>query len=240
MSRRTTDTFFKGRIKVKQNPGGYRFSIDAVLLANYANPRPGSRVIDLGTGCGIIPMILTYRVPKIKIYGVEVQDELAGIAVLNAKENNMDDNIDIFCMDMKELKCDMFSGPVDMVICNPPYRKVKSGRINPDPQRAVARHEIKATLSDVVETAGRLLRIAGKFIAVYPAERLTDMLVQMRCAGIEPKSLRTIHSGYNKEAKLILIEGSKGGRTGIKIARPLTIYYDDGSYTDEVKQMFLP
>ena len=233
----TTDTFFNGRIRVKQNRSGYRFSIDAVLLAGQANPHPGDTVLDLGTGCGIIPLILTQHNPNIKVYGVEVQEELAKIAAVNVKENRMEDQITILCQDMKELKHDMISGPADLVVSNPPYRQAESGRINPDQQRAIARHEIKATLYDVVETARRMLRISGRFISVYPAERMTDILAQMRLSSIEPKFLRMIHSGWDTEAKLILVEGIKGGRAGIKIGPPLIIYSKDGSYTDEVRKL---
>ncbi len=236
----TTDTFFNGRIQIKQNRYGYRFSIDAVLLAYYARPRPGDKVLDLGTGCGIIPLILAYRNPKIQIHGIEVQEELAALAALNVKENCMDGCITIQCRDMKALQQGMISGPVDLVVSNPPYRKPESGRINPDLQRAVARHEIKVSLYDVVETARRMLRISGRFVTIYLAERMTDILTQMRSSDIEPKFLRMIHSGRNTEAKLILVEGVKGGRPGTKIGPPLIIYREDGSYTDEVEKMFQP
>jgi len=233
----TTDTFYNGRIQVKQNKSGYRFSIDAVLLASHAFPREGDKVLDLGTGCGIIPLMLAYRNPTIKIYGVELQEPLAEIASLNIKDNNMEDRVTILCLDMKGLKQDMISGPADLIVCNPPYRKAESGRINPDEQRAVARHEIKVTLYDVIETARRMLHASGKFITIYPAERLVDIISQMRSAGIEPKFFRMIYSKIDTEAKLILLEGIKGGRPGIKIGPPLIIYRKDGSYTDEVEKM---
>ncbi|MBW2569421.1 MAG: tRNA1(Val) (adenine(37)-N6)-methyltransferase [Deltaproteobacteria bacterium] len=233
----TTDTFYNGRIQVKQNKSGYRFSIDAVLLASHACPREDDKVLDLGTGCGIIPLMLAYRNPKIKIYGVELQKALAEIAVINIKDNNMEDRVTILCLDIKDLKQDMVSGPVDLVVCNPPYRKVKSGRMNPDEQRAVARHEIKVTLYDVIETSCRMLHTSGKFITIYPAERLVDIISQMRSAGIEPKFFRMVYSKREAEAKLILLEGVKGGRPGIKIGPPLIIYHKDGSYTDELEKM---
>lgn len=236
----TIDTFFNGRIKVKQHRSGYRFSIDAVLMAGHAKPRPEGTVLDLGTGCGIIPMILAYRHATIKVYGIEVQPQLAELAALNVAENNMGDRISILCMDMKTLQPDVISGPVDLVISNPPFRKAESGRINPNRQRAIARHEIKATLFDVVESARRMLPLAGRFITIYPAERITDILSQMRSADIEPKFLRMIHSGANTAAKLILVAGSKGGRPGVKIGPPLIIYKEDGSYTEDVQQMFMP
>jgi len=236
----TADSFFNGRIQIKQHRSGYRFSIDAVLLAAHARPGPEDTVLDLGTGCGIIPMILAYRNPGIDVYGIEVQTDLADIAALNITENGLNDQITVLCMDMKALNLEMTSGPVDLVVSNPPFRKAESGRINPNRQRAVARHEIKATLYDVVETGRRMLRTGGRFVIIYLAERMTDILTQMRKAGIEPKSIRTIHSGIETVAKLVLVEGKKGGRAGIKIGPPLIIYRKNGAYTDEVEKMFMP
>ena len=238
MQKYTTDTFFNGQIQVKQFPCGYRFSIDAVLLAYHANPCPGEKILDLGTGCGIIPLIIGHRNPELSIHAVEVQPDLADLAALNVKENQMQDRILIRCQDMKTLKPDDIGGPVDLVICNPPYHRLNSGRINPVQQKALARHEIKATLFDVVRTARRLLRTAGRFVTIYAAERLTDLIPQMRSDHIEPKLLQIIHSAWNIEAKLVLVEGIKGGRPGLKIAPPLVIYDEYGNYTDEVNLMF--
>jgi tRNA1(Val) A37 N6-methylase TrmN6 len=236
----TTDSFFNGCIQVQQNRSGYRFSIDAVLLAWHADPNSNDTILDLGTGCGIIPMILAYRNPEVKIYGIEVQTELADIANLNITKNGMEDQITIFCRDMKTLKHEDTSGPVDLAVSNPPFRKSKSGRINPNQQRAIARHEIKTTLYDVVETARRMLKTSGRFVMVYPAGRMTDILTQMRASGIEPKSIRMVHSGKNTEAKMILVEGKKGGRSGLKIGSPLIIYQENGSYSDEIEKIFKP
>jgi tRNA1Val (adenine37-N6)-methyltransferase len=236
----TTDSLFNGRIRVKQQGSGYRFSLDAVLLAQYASPGPDHTVLDLGTGCGIIPLILAYRYPKIKVYGVEVQTELADIATINIAENHMEDRIAIYCKDLKRLKQDMTSGPVDLVVTNPPYRKVESGKLNPDQQRAIAKHELRTTLFDVVDTARRMLRTSGRLVIIYPAERMVDMILQMRSAGIEPKYIRMIHSSRQVNAKLILVEGKKGGRHGITISPPLTIYRKNGVYSSEVQAMFMP
>jgi tRNA1Val (adenine37-N6)-methyltransferase len=236
----TTGTFFDGKIRVHQENRGYRFSIDAVLLAYHAVPRFGDKVLDLGTGCGIMPLIMAYRHPSITIYGAEVQEGLAELAILNVKANRMDDRIFILCSDMKLLKPRMTLGPVDLIVCNPPYRRSGSGRTNPDEQRAVARHELTITLADVVRTARRMLRARGRFLTIYTAARLTDLLFRMRTDGVEPKTMRTIHSRPGKEAKFIVVEGVKDGRPGLKIAQPLTVYTEHGDYTDEAKRMFEP
>jgi tRNA1Val (adenine37-N6)-methyltransferase len=236
----TTDTFFNGRIRVKQYRAGYRFSIDAVLLACFVKPRSGERIVDLGAGCGIIPLILSFHHPDIKVCGIEVQKELADLAVVNVRENQMEHQIKILCEDMKRVRDFMISGPADIVVSNPPFRKSNSGRINPNRQRAEARHEIRTTLSDVVQTACRLLRSFGRFVMIYSAERMTDVVAQMRSGGIEPKMLRTVHSHAHSEATLVLFDGIKGGRPGVKISAPLVIYQENGNYTEEVQKMFLP
>jgi tRNA1Val (adenine37-N6)-methyltransferase len=208
------------------------------LLAHYAGLRASQTVLDLGTGCGIIPLILAWRNPKLRIYGIEIQTQLAEIASCNVKENNMQDRIHIFCTDMKTLRQNAIAENIDTVVSNPPYRKICSGRINPASQKAIARHEIKATLSDVTETAKRMLAISGRFIVIYPAERTAELLMQMRQSQVEPKILRPIYSFADTKAELVLAEGIRGGHPGMKIAPPLLIYEKDGSYSPEVKEMF--
>ena len=238
MTSYTTDTFFNGQIQVKQNRAGYRFSIDAVLLAYQAAPRSGDTVIDLGTGCGIISLIMAYRNPDITVYAVELQEELTQLAISNVTNNHLQDHITVLGTDMKMIKPDMTAGPVDLVVCNPPYHRAGAGRINPDNQRAVARHELKANLQDVIATVRRTLKTAGRFVTIYAAERAADILCQMRTDNIEPKFIRTIHSDRRSEAKLILVEGINDGNPGLKIAPPLIVYDDNGKYTEEVLRMF--
>jgi tRNA1Val (adenine37-N6)-methyltransferase len=240
MASYTTDTFFNGRIQVKQDRGGYRFSIDAILLASQAAPRSEDKVVDLGTGCGIISLILAYRHPGSTIYAVEVQDELARLADANVKDNQLQDRISVLATDMKSLMPEMTAGPVDLVVCNPPYRRPNSGRINPNQQRAIARHELKADLQDVIACTRLILKTAGRFLTIYTAERTADILCQMRTDGLEPKYIRTIHSDAHSEAKLVLVEATKGGKPGLKIAPPLILYQENGDYTDEVQRMFEP
>ncbi len=236
----TTDTFFNGRVNVSQGKSGYRFSIDAPLLAWHTSPSPGDKILDIGTGCGIVPLIITFRHPETEIFGIELQKELAEIAVQNITDNNMGDRVRIICDDIKNINQDTVSGPCDLIVSNPPYRKTQTGRINPDSQKAVARHEISITMQEVIETGRRLLRTMGKIVTIYPAERLTDVLTQMRAAGIEPKSLRMIHSFEGKEAKLFILESVNRGKPGMTVAPPLVIYKEQDVYSDEVEMMFQP
>jgi tRNA1Val (adenine37-N6)-methyltransferase len=236
----TTDTFFNGRIKVYQSRTGYRFSIDAVLLAAYADPQPGDRVLDLGTGCGVIPLILAVRFPIIELLGVELQEDLLELARRNVTANDLQNRIRIVPGDFKTLQSRDVGGIVDIVVSNPPYRKIDAGRMNPDSQRAVARHEIEANLSDLMGSVRRTLKKGGKLFVIYPTDRLTDLMVEMRNGGIEPKRIRMVHGLEGAEAKLALVSGTMGGRPGLKVDPPLTIYAAGGSYTEEVASFFEP
>ena len=157
----TRDSFFDGRIRLAQPRRGYRYSIDAVILANGVNPKPGQTLVDLGTGCGIIPLILAFRCPAIRIWGIELQASLAAVAEENIRENHLASTVTIVCADMRAVAPESIGAPVDIVVSNPPYRRGRSGRINPDEQRALARHEIAVTLPDLTRISRRLLRNRG-------------------------------------------------------------------------------
>ncbi len=240
MKHLSSDTFFNGRITVKQDVKGYRFSIDAAILAWHSNPVHGDKIVDLGTGCGIVPLILAFRHPETEIIGIEIQEKLADLASSNVIDNSMENRVRIVCKDMTLLDQKGINGPCDLIVTNPPYRKAESGRINPDTQKAVARHEIYITLSEIVETARRLLRTGGRFVAIYSSERLTELMIQMHNSGIEPKSLRMIHAYWEKEAKLFVIEGIHRGNQGLTVLPPLVVYKKQNVYTDEVEKMFEP
>lgn len=240
MQATTTDTFFNGLLTVMQPRDGYRYSIDAVLLAGSIELRGRQTVYDLGTGVGIIPLILAHRYAEARFHGVELQAELARMAAGNAEKNAMSGRISIVHSDMRNYRLPHGEGPADWVVANPPYRKIRSGRINPEGQRAVARHEIKVRLPDVIATAKRLLKVGGRFATVYPCERLVDVVTHMRSAGIEPKALRLVHSDCGSEARLVLVKGKKGGRPGIKVGKPLYIYRRSGGYTDEMQALYAP
>ncbi len=236
----TLDTFFNGRLKILQEETGYRFSVDAVLLAHHAGPKADDRILDLGTGCGIIPLILGFRHPHIRGFGVEIQKSLAGIARKNMQENGMEDRMRILCMDMRELDQIHTGGPVDLVVSNPPFRKARSGRINPDSRRAIARHEIAVTLPEVVAAGARMLRPKGRFVTVVPAERTADVLGLMDASGLAPKRLRMVHSSRDTEAKLVVAEGVKGVHEGVRVAPPLILYGQNGRYTEDAAALFTP
>ena len=237
MSRLTCNAFFNGCLKINQDQSGYRFSIDAVIAAAAVQPKAGDLVLDLGTGCGIIPLILAFRYPDIRICGIEIQADLAGLSRMNVAANHQQDRIVILQADIRDLTPHMVGGVADWIVSNPPYRKARSGRVNPNAQRALARHEINISLKELIESAMRLLRTGGRFLTIYAAERAAELIHEMRLNGIEPKWLQSIHSQAETNAKMVLVQGKKGGRPGLQIAAPLVIYDPEGDYTQAVQAM---
>jgi len=234
----TLDTLFAGRLKIFQKKSGYRFAIDALLLAHFSKPRPADRIIELGTGCGVIPLILTLQQKGAKVIGVEIQPSLADLARKNADLNHLSSRLEIWEKDLKDLIGGNQGGQFDLVISNPPYRKVGSGRINPLLEKAVARHEIKATLKDVLEAAHYLLKIKGRLTVIYPAGRAVDLIQEMRQLHLEPKKLQFVHSHLNDEACLVLAEAVKGGMVQAKVLPPFILYRSKGRYTPQAQALF--
>ncbi len=220
------DDFLDGRLKVIQFRRGYRFSIDAVLLAQFVSIKRNDVVVDLGTGCGIIPMVLLLTEPVGHVFALEIQPELAEQAVRNARLNGFKREVQVILGDLKAPP--LAPSSADVVICNPPYRPKNSGRINPDPQKAIARHEVLSSLNDILDAAAKTLRAKGRFAMIYPAARLADLLIKMRGFNLEPKRLRVVYPSMRSDAKLALIEASLGGRAGLKILPPLL---DQGDFS---------
>jgi tRNA1Val (adenine37-N6)-methyltransferase len=234
----THDTFLNGRLTIRQLKSGYRFSIDSVILANLARLRADERVLDIGAGCGIISLILACRYPDIRIYGVEIQPDMAAVASGNIAENKLENRVFIINRDIRTVAPEDICGCVDVVVCNPPHFEANSGRVNPDPGVAIARHEIKMTLDDLICAARRLLEPNGRLVVFYPAGRTADIICQMRGAGIEPKKAVMIFSKPGENAIRIMVEGVKGGRRGMTWGAPLYIYTDAGRYSMAVQHMF--
>jgi tRNA1Val (adenine37-N6)-methyltransferase len=217
------DEFMDGRLKLIQSKTGYRFSIDAILLSQFVTIKRGDRIVDLGTGCGIIPLILLLTKPVGHTFGLEIQKDLADQAARNTVLNGYENRMGVILGDIKHPP--FAPSSADVVTCNPPYRPKNSGRINPDLQRAIARHEMLASLDDVLNAATRTLRAKGRLAMIYPAVRLVEVLVRMRGFNLEPKRIRIVYPGMESEAKLALIEASLGGRRGLKVLPPL---FDQG------------
>jgi tRNA1Val (adenine37-N6)-methyltransferase len=213
------DQFLEGRLKLIQSRDGYRFSIDAVLLSEFVTIRPEDVVVDIGTGCGVILLILLLTKPAGYAFGLEIQEALASQARRNAVLNGFEDKMGIILGDIKNPP--MAKQIADVVICNPPYRNAESGRINPDQRRAIARHEILASIDDILRAARNLLRKKGRLAMIYPSIRLVDILLRMRRFELEPKKVRINYPGLQSGARLALIEAVLGGKPGLEIRPPL-------------------
>jgi len=236
----TVDTFFNNQIKIIQPETGYRYSMDPVILAAQVIPFPGCKIIDIGCGCGIIPLILGFRYKNIHITGVEIQPELAEMARKNIAENQMSHQIQILHQDIKATRPSDFKGPADIVVANPPYKKKGTGRLNPDSQKAVARHEITLDMAHFFSSAFTLLKPHGQFLFIYPADRLSDLIKGLEPCNFRLDWIRFIHTKNNNNAKLILVSARKGGPGQGTVRPPLYLYGTDNNQTNEYKAMFKP
>ncbi|MBI4496184.1 MAG: tRNA1(Val) (adenine(37)-N6)-methyltransferase [Deltaproteobacteria bacterium] len=234
----TLDALFGGRLQVVQRKDGYRFSIDALLLAHFVGPHPGDRVIDLGTGCGIIPLILAFRRKVQRIVALEIQPPLAELARRNAALNRFCRRISVWERDLKELGKGREAGTFDWAISNPPYRRLGAGRVNPRAEKALARHEIGATLGDILRAARDLLREKGRLALVYPASRGGELLGILGNFGLEPKRLQFVHSREGGNARLLLLEAAKGGGAQLQVLPPFILLGPSGEYTPAAENLF--
>lgn len=213
------DHFMEGRLKLIQSRDGYRFSIDAVLLSEFVTVKPGDLVIDLGTGCGIILLILLLTRPVGHAFGLDIQEELADQAARNARLNGLHERMDVILGDIANPP--FARKKADVVICNPPYRPLRGGRINPDRRKAIARHEILASIDNTLMAARHLLKNKGRLTMIYPSVRLADVAVKMRRFNLEPKKICIIYPSMKSNARLALIEAWMDGRPGLEILPPL-------------------
>jgi tRNA1Val (adenine37-N6)-methyltransferase len=233
----TFDTLFGGKLKFIQDRRGYRFSLDAVLLAAFVNARGVELVADLGTGNGVIPIILAHKNPRVKITGFELQPALVERARRGVDENGFAERIQILHCDIRRIRSLSRPETFDSVVCNPPYRRASSGRVSPNPEKQLARHEFAGDLKDFLSAGSFLLRLKGSFAIVYLAQRTAELLASLRDLRLEPKRVRTVHSRLGSNASLVLVEAVKGGRAGVEIAPALIVYDDEKNYTPEVAAM---
>ena len=231
----TINEFFHGRLRVLQKEKVYRFSIDSLLLADFVTLKRGDRVVDLGTGSGIIALILALRFPATIIAEVEIQKELADMAERSVALNGLVDRVTVYTGDVKKIRNLLESQSFDVAVFNPPYRKLNSGRVNPNGERAIARHEVKGTIDNFLSAARYLLKDGGRVYLVYPATRSVQLIARMRKNEIEPKRLRIVHSNETSGGVFVLAEGVKGAGEEAQILPPLFIYREDGCYTEEVE-----
>ncbi|RYL88170.1 tRNA1(Val) (adenine(37)-N6)-methyltransferase [Sporolactobacillus sp. THM7-4] len=229
------DYLFNTDLKIIQSSDLFPFSLDSVLLARFVHvPIQKGRLVDLCTGNGVIPFLLTGRT-KGRITGVEIQPQVCDLAKRGAAINHLEDRVSFICGDAKDLPERLGRNSCDVVTCNPPYFNQQQARdLKQNKSIAIARHEILITLNDVVETAGKLLRQNGKFAMVHRPERLVEILADMRSCGMEPKRLQFVHPRREMAANMVLVEGTKGGKPGLTVLPPIAVYGADGHYTEDV------
>lgn len=224
--------------RIIQNSMEFRYGMDAVLLAWYAEKKIKKQVkiLDFGTGTGIIPILLAAQEKDYHIDAIEIQEYYGDLAKRNVQLNHLDDYIKVFLADIKHLPREIERNSYDVVVSNPPY--MKGGLINAVKSNAIARHEIALSLEELVVSSKEVLKDKGKLILIHRAHRLVDIFYNMRIHSIEPKSMQLISPKKSKEANLVLIEGIKNGKPQLTIEKPLTIYSDDGSYSQSIMEIY--
>ena len=230
---------YKNR-KIFQDTDCFSFSLDSIMLANFVTIRlKDKKIVDLGCGNGVIPLIMSLRCDK-KIIGVELQSKLADMAKRSVDYNNLNDFIEIINCNMKDYVSDETFESLDLITCNPPYFKVNDKNyFNDNIEKVIARHEVEITLSELMVIVKKLLKNNGNFAIVHRTDRLIEILSEFRKNNIEPKRVRFVHEKSNKESTLVLIEGQKNGKVGLKVENPFILYNEDGSETEEYKRLLV-
>jgi len=231
----TRDAIFDGRITLVQPRTGYRFGLDSLLLADFAQVGSDQTVVDLGTGVGVIALALARRMGRGRVLAVEVQPRLAECARINAAENACGSLVQVLAMDWVDLTPNHCPGPVDLVVSNPPYRALGTGRVNPDQEEAGARHEIHGSAATVAQTAAGILKAGGRLAVIYPAARLIGLVNDLKAAGFEPKRLRLVHSRPGEKARLAMVEAGLGGGEELEVLPPMFVNQKEREYSAEVR-----
>lgn len=222
------------RLNLTQSPHGYRFSLDAFLLADFVSHKATGPLMDLGTGCGVVALLLARCRPQDRIVGLELQTGLMHLARQNVACNELTHQVDMLQADMRHVRRLLSTGSFGTVVCNPPYRRVGHGRLNPNSERALARHELAVTLPQVLEAAGHLLRRRGSFYLVYHPSRLVELCVGLDAYQLRPQRLRQVYPKPQASASMVLVEAVKEGRQALMVLPPLFICGPDGRYTAEL------
>lgn len=235
---RIDDLEFKN-LKIIQNTKGFCFGIDSVLLSDFAKKiRKNAIVADLGTGTGIISILLSNKTDTKKIYGIEIQEEVADMAKRSVKLNKLEDKIDILNENIKNISNKLGLSSCDVVVTNPPYKKTGTGLLNDKTSKIISRHEVECTLEDIINQSFKILKDKGEFYMVHRPDRIVDIIYLMRNYKIEPKELRIVYSNTKSKAVLLLVKGIKNAGHELKFLEPLYIYNKDGSYTDEILEIY--
>ena len=232
------DDLQRNHYKIIQDPERFCFGMDAVLLSGFARAKEGDRVLDLGTGTVIIPILMEAKTQAAHFTGLEIQHESADMAARSVSLNHLEGKIEIVTGDIKEAVSLFGAASFDVVTCNPPYMTEHHGLTNPEAPKAIARHELLCTLEDVISQAARLLKPGGNFYMVHRPFRLVDIITLLRTYGVEPKRMKMVYPFVDKEPNMVLIEANRGGRPRLSVEKPLIVYKEPGAYTDEIYDIY--
>ena len=226
------------QVIINQNPGGYRYSVEPFLLADWIRPVNGAKILDIGTGCGVIPLLLMSRQADLEITAVEIQNSLYQSAVDNVKANGWSHRIRVLEGDFQAIASDLALGSFDWILSNPPYRKVNSGKINPCREKALARHELSLTMEALAAASVPLLKPGGKIALAYPFYRLEEVMNQLRKVQLNPIRFVRVFGHEETVPKICLVEAVKGEAPQTPLEQTLTIYHPDGSYTQTMQEIY--
>lgn len=232
------DDLQRNGFQIIQNPGRFCFGMDAVLLTGFARAKEGDKVLDLGTGTGIIPILMAAKTKADHFTALEIQEESADMARRSVGLNGLESRIDIVQGDLKEADSFLKAASFDVVTCNPPYMIGEHGIANPEEPKAIARHEVCCTLEDVVRVTAKLLRPGGNFFMVHRPFRLAEILTALTKYKLEPKRMQLVHPYIDREPNMVLIEANRGGKSRMKVEPPLVIYESPGVYTETIRQEY--
>ncbi|MCD3195488.1 tRNA1(Val) (adenine(37)-N6)-methyltransferase [Clostridium botulinum C] len=234
----TLDDLQLNGIHVIQKKDGFRFGIDAVLLANFAKVKNGDRVVDLCSGTGIVPFIIAGKTKASNITGIEIQRDMTEMANRSTKFNKLQDKIEFICEDLTNINNIKKISKADVVTVNPPYKLCNSGIVNPNDKMAIARHEICCNLEDVIIACRTLLKDNKRMYMVHRPDRLADIITLMRKNKIEPKRIQMVHPNTKKPPNIVLIEGQRDGGAFLKWEPPIYVYNDEGGYSDQIQVIY--
>lgn len=232
------DDLERNGYKIIQNEKKFCFGMDAVLLSGFARVKEGEQVLDLGTGTGIIPILLAGKTKGKHFTGLEIQRESADMAKRSVRYNDLEERISIIEGDLREAGTLFRAASFDVITCNPPYMTERHGLINPQQPKAIARHEILCTLEDVLSQAARLLKPGGRFYLVHRPFRLAEIMSGMVRLGLEPKRMRLVYPFVDREPNMVLLEGLRGGKSRVTVEKPLIVYREPGVYTEEIYEIY--
>lgn len=232
------DDLQRNGYRIIQDPERFCFGMDAVLLSGFAVVKDGARVLDLGTGTGIIPILLEAKTGAAHLTGLEIQADSADMAKRSVALNGLEEKIDIVRGDIKEAGRIFDAASFDVITCNPPYMIGRHGLKNPEDAKAIARHEILCTLEDVAEQSAKLLKPGGKFFLVHRPFRLAEIIVTLTKYKLEPKRMQMVHPFVDKEPNMVLLEAARGGKPRMTVEKPLIVYREPGIYMKEIYEIY--